>query len=47
MWLEAMRDDLATLIENEVFELCELPLGAAALTGKWVLKIKRGGPRGD
>ena len=32
-------------VENEVFELCELPLGAAALTGKWVLKIKRG-PRG-
>ena len=41
-WLEAMRDEVASLIENEVFELCELPLGAAALTGKWVLKIKRG-----
>ena len=36
-----MRDELASLIENEVFELCELPLGAAALTGKWNLKIKR------
>ena len=34
-WLEAMRDELASLIEKEVFELCELPLGAAALTGKW------------
>ena len=32
-WLEAMHDELASLIENEVFELCELPLGAAALTG--------------
>ena len=41
-WLEAMREELASLIENEVFELCELPLGAAAPTGKWVLKIKRG-----
>ena len=41
-WLEAMRDELASLIENEVFELCELPLEAAVLTRKWVLKIKRG-----
>ena len=41
-WSEAMHDELASLIENEVFELCELPLGAAALTGKRVLKIKRG-----
>ena len=47
-WLEAMNDELASLIENEVFELCELPLGAAAwmhaLTEKWVLnlKVKRG-----
>ena len=24
-WLKAMRDELASLIENEVFELCELP----------------------
>ena len=40
-WLEAMHDELASLIENEVFELCELPLGAVALTGKWVLKMKR------
>ena len=41
-WLEAMRDELASLVGNEVLELCELPLGAAALTGKWVLKIRRG-----
>ena len=41
-WLEAMRDELASLIENDVFELCELPLGAVALTGAWVLKIKHG-----
>ena len=33
-WLEAMRDELASLIQNEVFELCELPLGAVALIGK-------------
>ena len=43
--LEAMCDELASLIEKEVFALCELPIGATAQTGKWVLKIKRGGPR--
>ena len=43
-WLVAIRDEAASLIENEVFELCDLPLGDAALTRKWVLKIKR--PRG-
>ena len=41
-WLEAMHDELGSLIENEVFELCELPLGAAALIGKRYLKIKQG-----
>ena len=41
-WLEAMRDELASLIKNGVYELCSLPVGAAALTGKWVLKVKRG-----
>ena len=41
-WLETMHDELASLIGNEVLELCELPLSAAALTGKRVLKIKRG-----
>ena len=33
-WLEALCDELASVIENQVFELCELPLGTAALTGK-------------
>ena len=41
-WLEAMQDELASLTENRVYELVFLPVGAAALTGKWVLKIKRG-----
>ena len=41
-WLEARHDELVSLIENEVFELSELPLGAAALTRKWDLKVKRG-----
>ena len=41
-WLEAMRDELASLTENGVYELCSLPVGAETLTGKWFLKIKRG-----
>ena len=41
-WLEAMRDELASLAENGVYELCSLPVGGAALTGQRVLKIKRG-----
>ena len=41
-WLEAMRDELASLTENGVYELVTLPMSAAALSGKWVLKIKRG-----
>ena len=41
-WLEAMRDELASLTENGVYELVSLPVSAAALSGKWVLKIKRG-----
>ena len=41
-WLEAVRDELALLDVNGVYELCSLPVGAVALIGKWVLKIKRG-----
>ena len=41
-WLEAMRDELASLTENRVYELVPLPVSAAASSGKWVLKIKRG-----
>ena len=41
-WLEAMLDDLRSLSEHGVFELCELPAGCRPLPAKWVLKIKRG-----
>ena len=37
-WLEAMQDELASLTENGVYELVTLPVGAAALSGSWVLK---------
>ena len=41
-WLEAMLDELHSLREHGVFELCELPAGCRPLPAKWVLKIKRG-----
>ena len=41
-WLEAMLDELHSLSEHGVFELCELPAGCGPLPAKWVLKIKRG-----
>ena len=40
--LEAMLDELTSLSEHGVFELCELPPGHKLVAGKWVLKIKRG-----
>ena len=40
--LEAMLDELHSLIEHGVFELCELSAGCRPLPAKWVLKIKRG-----
>ena len=35
-------DELNSLSEHSVFELCELPPGHKPVAGKWVLKIKRG-----
>ena len=41
-WLEAMLDVLTSLSEHGVFDLCELPPGQKPVSGKGVLKIKRG-----
>ena len=41
-WLEAMLDELHSLSEHGVFDLCELPAGCRPLPAKWVLKFKRG-----
>ena len=41
-WLGTMPDELASLIENGFYELVSLQVGAAALSWKWVPKIKRG-----
>ena len=41
-WLETMLDELQSLSDHGVFELCELPVGCRLLQAKLVLKIKRG-----
>ena len=41
-WLQAMPDELHSLSEHGVSELCELPAGYVPLPAKSVLKIKRG-----
>ena len=41
-WLDAMLDELHSLSEPGVFELCELPAGCRPLPAEWVLKINRG-----
>ena len=41
-WLEAVQDELHSLSEHGVFELCELPAGCRPSPAKWVMKIKRG-----
>ena len=37
-----MQDELHSLSEHSVFELCELPDGCSPLPAKWVFKIMRG-----
>ena len=41
-WLEAMLDELHSLSQHGIFELCELSPGCKPLPAIWDLKIKRG-----
>lgn len=40
-WLEAMRDEMDSMRNNETWELCDLPDDRKAIGCKWVYKIKR------
>lgn len=40
-WLEAAKTEYQSIVENETFELVELPKGRKAISGKWVFKVKR------
>ncbi|CAH9096206.1 unnamed protein product [Cuscuta epithymum] len=39
-WVEAMKDEMNSLHENNTFELVKLPKGKRALKNKWVYKVK-------
>ena len=45
-WTEAINDELASMIQIAMLEMVELTLGFIPQTGKWVLKVERGGPKG-
>ena len=40
-WMDAMRDELSSMSQNEVWELVELPKGCKPIECKWVNKIRR------
>jgi transposase InsO family protein len=40
-WWEAMREEYKSLLENETWDLTDLPKGKRALDTKWVFKTKR------
>ena len=39
-WELAMKDEMDSLLENQTWELTELPVGKKVLHNKWVYKIK-------
>ena len=42
LWVEAMKDEMTSLIENDTFTLTPLPEGKHAVGGRWVYAIKNG-----
>ena len=42
-WEESMKDELNSLLENNTWELVDLPPSRQSLSGKWVYKRKKGG----
>ena len=40
-WLEAMKDELKSMVQNEVWDLVELQEGHRKVGCKWVFKTKR------
>ncbi|XP_072067879.1 retrovirus-related Pol polyprotein from transposon TNT 1-94 [Arachis hypogaea] len=39
-WLEAMQEEMKSLLENDTYELVKLPKGMRVLKNKWVFRIK-------
>ena len=40
-WLEAMQDEMKSLLENHTFDLVKLPKGKRALKNRWVYRVKQ------
>ena len=38
LWMDAMKDELSSMSQNEVWELVELPKGCKPIVCKWVYK---------
>ena len=41
-WMEAMKSEMKSLSDNNVWDLVQLPIGKKAVGSKWVYKVKRG-----
>jgi hypothetical protein len=42
MWKEAIEDEYQSLIENEIWELAQLPKGRSVIDTRWTIKMKVG-----
>ena len=41
-WLEACAAEVASLVENKVYEVVDKPASHQVITSKWIFKKKRG-----
>ena len=39
-WMNAMKDELASLNENETWELVNRPINAKVIQNRWVMRVK-------
>jgi len=39
-WMQTMKEEMQSLIENQIYDLMELPEGRKAFKNKWVFKLK-------
>ena len=39
-WMQVMKEEMHSLVENQTYDLVELPEGRKASRNKWVLKLK-------
>ena len=42
LWYNAMKDEMDSMANNQVWDLIELPKGAKTIGCKWIFKTKRG-----